>query len=333
MTSPAPEAMAQAAAVGRVLVGADRVLVQGHIDPDGDVCGSCLALACSLRELGRDVVVYSQQAYPATYAWLPGGDTVVQSVEADARFDATVVCDAGSADRLGPDTPEPPRRGTLCWVDHHRNASPPGDVNYIDPTAPSVGEQIRQILRIIDAPISVDVAKGIYASLVSDTGSFRYSNTTPRALTLAGEMVACGVNPWEMTERIYESQPKERLVLLSRVLPTLDISDCGRFASISITAAAMQDAHARADLTDGFINFPRSIAGVEVAIQFRQRDGEIKVGFRSRGNVDVSAMAEALGGGGHPNAAGCVLQGELEEVRATVYRSVRKRLGRRRRRR
>ncbi|MBN2362187.1 MAG: bifunctional oligoribonuclease/PAP phosphatase NrnA [Deltaproteobacteria bacterium] len=333
LSRPPPEALAQAAAVARVLVGADRVLVEGHSDPDGDVCGSCLALCCALRELGRQVVVYSEQPFPHNFAWLPGGALVETRLDPDARFDATVICDAGDLSRLGPQSPQPPWCGTLCWIDHHRHPSPPGDVNYVDPAAPAVGEQIREILHVMNHPISIDVATCIYASLVSDTGSFRYANTTPRALTLAGEMVACGVNPWQMTERIFESQPRERLLLLSRVLPTLDISPCGRFASITISSADMAAVNAGPELTDGFINFPRSIAGVEVAIQFRQRDGEYKVGFRSRGNVDVSGVAEQLGGGGHANAAGCILAGDLLKVRQQVYLAVRQHLDRQRGRR
>ena len=326
LSRPPPEALAQAAAVARVLIGADRVLVEAHSDPDGDACGSSLALCSALRELGRQVVVYSEQSYPDTFAWLPGGDRVVTRLDADAQFDATVILDAGDLSRLGPQSPRPPWCGTLCWVDHHRHPSPPGDVNYVDSDAPAVGEQIREILHIMNHPISIDVATCIYASLVSDTGSFRYANTTPRALTLAGEMVACGVNPWQMTERIFESQPRERLLLLARVLPTLDISSCGRFASITITMDDMAAVSARSELTDGFINYPRSIAGVEVAIQFRQRDAAYKVGFRSRGNVDVSGVAEQLGGGGHANAAGCILSGDLGKVRQRVYDAVRRQL-------
>ncbi|MFH1811862.1 MAG: bifunctional oligoribonuclease/PAP phosphatase NrnA [Pseudomonadota bacterium] len=319
---PRPEVLAQAAAVARVLVGADRVLIQGHTDPDGDTCGSCLGLATALREMGRQVTVYSEQHYPSTFAWLCGGAKVVHSLDPDARFDVTVVCDAGTMSRIGRHSPDRDRRGSLVWIDHHRHPAPPGDVNYVDVDAPAVGEQVREILRVLDHPVSIDVAKCIYAALLSDTGSFRYSNTTPRTLILASEMVALGVNAWEMTERIYESQPRQRLMLLSRVLPSLDISSCGRFASITVTERDLHETGASAEHTDGFINYPRSIAGVEVAIQFRQRDGGYKIGFRSRGNVDVSIAAERLGGGGHPNAAGCRLSGELPDIRDRVYEAV-----------
>ncbi len=319
---PEPQALAQAAAVARVLVGAERVLVTAHLDPDGDACGSSLGLAAALREMGREVVVYADAPCPQAFVWLPGGTQVVTHVPADARFDTTVICDAGSMERLGPDLPDVDRRGTLCWVDHHRHLDPPGDVNYVDPLAPAVGEQIREILWVLEHPLSLGVAKCLYAALMTDTGSFRYANTTPRALSLAAELVACGVSSWEMTERIYESQPPERLRLLSRVLQSLEISSCGRFASITIVEGDLAATGACGEHTDGFINYPRSIAGVEVAIQFRQRDGGIKVGFRSRGNVDVRGVAEQLGGGGHANAAGCRLRGPMPAVREQVFQAV-----------
>lgn len=203
-----PQAMQdRAAVVARALRSAPRILIEGHTDPDGDVCGSCLGLAQGMRELGHAVEVYSEQPYPHAFSWLPGATEVCHELAEDERFDATVVLDAGDLGRVGKDSPSDERRGTLIWVDHHPNSEPPGDVNYVDPDAAAVGEQVWCILGALGHAVSPPVARCIYAALVSDTGSFRYANTSPRALVLAAELLALGVDAWEMTERIYESQP------------------------------------------------------------------------------------------------------------------------------
>lgn len=316
------EILDQAQAVARILAKAKTVLVTAHADPDGDACGSSLAMTLALRELGKQVLVYDAKPYPQDFAWLPGASSLQNHVDADARFDATVICDAGSIERTGPDLPDATRRGTLCWVDHHRNDNPPGDVNYVDTLAPAAGEQVREVIRALGHPLSLDVAKCLYSALITDTGGFRYSNTTPRALSLASELVAQGVSPWEMTERIYESQPVEKIKLLAQVLPSLEVSSCGRYASLVIRQKDFDSTGASSELTDGFVNFPRSIAGVEVAVQFRERGQGYKLSFRSRGRVDVAAIARGLGGGGHKNAAGGFVEGDLLQAKSVVFAAI-----------
>jgi phosphoesterase RecJ-like protein len=317
--------------VAQVLRTARRLLVTMHRQPDGDALGSTLGLAGALREAGRDVVVYNPDPPPRAYRFLPGADRIVGTLSPSERFDATVVADAGSADRLGPELPGPDRRGTLVNLDHHATTEPFGDLNYVDPAAASVGVLVFKLLRELGLPISRPVATCLYASVVADTGCFRYASTDPEALRIAAELLEAGVEPWEMTVQLYERQPVERVRLLAEVLSTLEVGGRGALATLTITAAMQARTGTSDDLTDGFINHARAIEGVEVAASLTELPGAgpaaWQVSFRSRGRIDVSRIAGRLGGGGHRNAAGCRLAGELAAVRARLAAAVEAELG------
>ena len=304
------------------LQSARRVLITMHRGPDGDALGSALALACALRDLGRDVTVYNPDDLPYNFRFLPGASEVARSLPTDAAYDATVVTDAGAYERLGPEVPDADRRGVLLNLDHHITTEPFGDVNYVDPHAASVGILAYKIIRGLGVPLSRDAAECIYASILADTGCFRYSSTDPECLRIAAELLEAGVEPWEMTVRVYEQQPLARMRLLAEVLSTLEVH--ARLATITITNAMVAKTGIEVDLTDGFINFARSVDGVEVAASFRepQNGGPWRVSFRSRGTVNVAAIAQKFGGGGHHNAAGCSIEGDEAKVRARIAAEV-----------
>jgi phosphoesterase RecJ-like protein len=296
-------------------------LVASHEGPDGDAIGSTLALANVLREMGKDVVAYNRDRAPLEYAFLPGFDTVVNDVATSQSFDVGFVLDAGDLERAGSWIRECCQ--TLVNVDHHPYSEDFGDIYYVDTEACSTGVLIYRLLQAANHPISNDVATCIYTTILSDTGSFRYSNANPEAFQVAGEMVVLGVDPWSIASGLYESQEFVRLRLLALALPTLRLSSCGLYASISVSLDMYAEADANEEATDRFINYPRSIRGVEVAIFFRQlTSNSFKVGFRSKGNVDVGALARAMNGGGHHNAAGATVDGSLESVQGWVYERV-----------
>ena len=312
------------------LRSARRVLLTMHRGPDGDALGSALALAAALREMGRETVVYNPDELPYNFRFLPGAGEVRREIAADDHFDVTVATDAGARDRLGPHVPPPPRCGILVNLDHHLTTEPFGDVNYVDPDAASVGILAYKIIRGLGHPISREAAICIYASILADTGSFRYSSTDPECLRVAAELLELGVDPWEMTVRVYEQQPLARMKLLAEVLKTLEVAPGGKLATITITREMVARTGTHVDLTDGFINYARSVDGVEVAAAFREpEDGSRawRVSFRSRGNVDVSAIAQRFGGGGHRNAAGCAIEGDEAEVRARIASEIGRALG------
>ncbi|MEZ4462031.1 MAG: bifunctional oligoribonuclease/PAP phosphatase NrnA [bacterium] len=292
-----------------------RFLVVSHVHPDGDAVGSTLSMGLVLERLGKDVVFYNEHEIPYNFRFLPGADRWVQTVP-EGEYDVTVVLDCGEPHRVG----DMPRHGwgtTIAVVDHHKTFDPTFAQVYLQDTqAAATGELIFKIAEYFGV-MDADIAQNLYCCLVTDTGSFRYSNTSQQTFTMAGSLVAAGVNPWSMTSQIYESQPRERLMLLGRVLSTLEFSPCGRLAFLTIQAS---DFPPNTDLAliDGFINYARSIQGVEVATQLMESEDGWRISFRSRGSVDVSKLASRFGGGGHHNAAGCSVSGTAEQVRQNL---------------
>ncbi len=321
-TSDLPDdARDNARRVASSLIGAERVLVCGNTGADGDVAGSSLGLAIALRALGKDVTVYNDEPYPAAFSWLPGAYEVVTSVDAAVCFDATVVVDAARVERLGSTFPDAARRGVFCWIDHHMVDVPPGDVNYIDLTAAAVGEQIALVIDALSELSSRElldssVARCLYASIVSDTGGFRYANTSARALRMAARLVEAGVDPWEMTERIYESQDEARVRLLGRALDGLWRSSCGRLAVVEVRRQDLVELSATSEHVQGLVNHVRAIKGVEIAILVRELEQDaVAVVLRSRGNVSAAPIALALGGKGTKNAGKATVGADLESAR------------------
>jgi ribosome-binding factor A len=205
--------------VAGAIQGCQSFLVTSHSNPDGDAVASILAMRIVLLGLGKDVVVYNPDPIPHNFRFLPGVDSIVTE-PGEGPYDATVVLDCSELDRCGPLPPEE-SRGKLIGIDHHLTTQPLGDATFLDPQASSIGEMIDRLLDLLGIPLSVELATCIYCSILTDTGSFRYSNTSPEALRSAARMVESGVSPWEMTLKVYESQPLERIELLSLVLQTL----------------------------------------------------------------------------------------------------------------
>ena len=315
------------------LQGAKRVLCTMHRHPDGDALGSALALANALREAGREVVVYNPDELPYNFRFLPGAHGVVRTLGAHEVFDATIATDSGKASRLGPEVPPAERRGVFINLDHHVTTEPFGDLNYVDPAAAAVGVLVFKIIQGLGLPVSRESATCIYASILADTGSFRYSSTDPESLRIAAVLLEAGVEPWEMTVQVYEQQPMARVKLLGDVLSTLAMAANGKLATLTITNAMKARTGRTDDLTDGFINHARGIEGVEVAASFTEpapgeaphERGEAPgwyVSFRSRGRIDGSTIAAQFGGGGHKNAAGCTVPGTEAEARALIGAAV-----------
>jgi len=295
-----------------------RFLVASHEGPDGDAISSTLALTNALRELGKEVVAYNRDTIPEGFEFLPGADSLVHDLTGSKPFDAIFVLDAGELRRAGSHLRD--LSPVLVNIDHHPHSEQFGSIHYVDEEASATGVLIYRILQAGQLPVSKAVAQCIYTAILSDTGSFRYSNANLEAFRVAGEMVELGVDPWEIAAGLYESQPEKRLRLLAPVLQTLTVSSCGRLASVSVTTEMMEQSGAGPEYTDGFVNYPRSIKGVEVGLFFRQvGPRSFKIGFRSKGVVDVGSLSRELGGGGHHNAAGAVMDGSMEEVRAAVF--------------
>jgi len=309
--------------INELIAANSSFLITTHESPDGDAVGSSLALANYLTEIGKVVTVHICDPVPDLYCFLPLAATVT-TVLPDRDYDICFVLDVGEFRRAGRQVADCHRIGALINLDHHKTCELFGVVNLIDTTAAATGVLIYRIIRAAGAEVSLATATCIYVALITDTGSFRYSNSNAEAFAVAGEMIGTGVDAWDIASRLYESQPQKRLKLLALALATLYFSDCGRVASITVTLDMYENTGTDAELTDGFVNYPRSVQGVEVAIFFRQlAPRSFKVGFRSKGRVDVSSLAELFGGGGHHNAAGCTVDGDAGEVRDKVFTHLR----------
>jgi phosphoesterase RecJ-like protein len=293
-------------------------LITTHENPDGDAVGSTLALANYLSGLGKEVTLYYRDPLPELYSFLPMAEDVKYSIPPE-NYDICFVLDVGEFRRAGEELNGFRGVGKHINIDHHLECDYFAEINLVDPEASATAALIHRIIKAAGNPIDYPTALCIYTAVITDTGSFRYSNANPEAFSIAGEMVELGVNAWFVAERLYERQPPERLALLALALSTLYVSPRGDWASVTVTLDMLEKSGASPELTDGFVNYPRSIRGVEVAVFFRElKPGLVKVGFRSKGKVNVSAIALAFSGGGHHNAAGCSISGSLDEVRGIV---------------
>jgi len=292
-------------------------LVVAHENPDGDAIGSTLGLALALRDMGKDVVAYNVDGIPEVMRFLPQSDLLCNVLPDDRKFDVAFVLDAGALERTV--LPVKDLCQTMINIDHHPY-SDFGDICYLDTSACATAILIYRILRGCHYKPSLAVAKALYLGILSDTGSFRYSSANEEAFAVAAELVAAGIDPWEISSNLYESLAPERMRLLGLVLPTLQISSSGQYASVSMTLDDLRQAGATAEHSDGFVNYPRAIRGVEVAFFIHQVNTDLyKVSFRSRGAIDVGALSRKLGGGGHHNAAGAKISGTLDEAKTTVF--------------
>jgi phosphoesterase RecJ-like protein len=297
-------------------------LIACHENPEGDAIGSELALALALRKMGKIATVLNADPVPANLLFLPGADTIVFE-EDGTKYDVAIVVDCGSPERTGRIGEELRKCPLLVNIDHHRTNGDLGDLALVDPNAAATGLLVHRVLSAMGYEIGLDVATNIYVAVLTDTGSFHYGSSSPEAFEVAGEMVRRGVDPWAVAEQVYETQSAGRLRLLGRVLGSLEVSAGGKVACVTTMREDLREFAAGKDALEGFINYPRSIVGVEVAVSLREEEeGVFRVSFRSKGRVDVSAVAARFGGGGHHNAAGCTVTGTLADVKKKVLEAL-----------
>ena len=316
MTTPREDL---AAAVGR-LRAAKRALFTCHARPDGDAIGSQLALAELAESFGVAVEIVNRDPAPSQYAELPGIEriSVGESLPPDfpGDFDLVVALECTDPERSGLDglTALP-----MVNIDHHRANQLYGEVNAVDVEAPAVGEMVWHLFGIAGVKPSRDAATNAFVALSTDTGDFSYSNATERAFLAAAEMVAAGAIPEQVSQWVHNSRSEASVRLSGEALATLDLSCNGRIATVCVDPAAFRRAGATPADTEGLIDLPRSIAGVEATALLKMWEpGTIRVSLRSSGEVDVRRVAATLGGGGHTNAAGCTLQGDLATARSRI---------------
>ncbi|MBI4745965.1 MAG: bifunctional oligoribonuclease/PAP phosphatase NrnA [Deltaproteobacteria bacterium] len=297
----------------------DSFLIVSHINPDGDAIGSSLALAGGLKAIGKKATVFINDSVPDIVRFLPGSSEVVYELLAGDQFDAAIVVDCGTPKQLGEKFNAFKGYKKLLNIDHHATNLNFADVVFLDPDACATGAMIYRILKTMQIEITREIALSIYTTIVVDTGSLHYGNSNPEAFRIAGEMVDIGVEPWVVAENLYESQPEGRIRLHSMALNTLTTHYDGKIGFIMVSKEMYKATGTTAEDTDGIVNYARSLKGVEVAMFIREiSPDKYKASLRSKGRVDVTRIAGRYDGGGHVNAAGCLLKGSLPEVKKNL---------------
>lgn len=303
-------------------------IISGHINPEGDSIGSSLALALGLRKLGKKYIsVLSRDPVPENLRFLPGSKTVIQSPPKQ-KFDVFFMVDCNVPERTGFKDINAEK---TAIIDHHVLPSNTGKSEFykslsvclIDPQAAATGVLIYKILTALNVPLDKKIATNLYASILVDTGGFRYSNASPESLMIASHLVEAGAKPWDISKEIHESTPSASVKLLGLSLSTLEKKD--GIAWISTTKNMFKKTGTTAADCEDFVDYPRKIRDVEVAIFFRQNKANLfKISLRSKGRVDVQKIAKIFGGGGHAPAAGCAVKGTLKQVQEKVLKAAKK---------
>jgi len=309
--------------ITEVIRSSSRFLITSHVRLDGDAIGSELALYLMLRDMGKEASVYNRDTLPQMYRFLPGSDAIVNSMDAGDVFDAVFILDCSEIDRVGEEAPRVSAIRNIINIDHHISNGSFGDLSLLDPAASSTGEIVYRLMRELGVNITKDMAINLYTAILTDTGAFRYSNTGQKTFRVASDLVANGADPWWISQRIYENNPVQKMKLLAKALDTMAFFWDRRIAVIHVTKKMLEEAEALWECTEGFVEFPRSIEGVEVAAFISEiGDRFFKVSLRSRGSMDVEKIAGVFGGGGHHSAAACRITGDLESVKAKLVEAV-----------
>jgi bifunctional oligoribonuclease and PAP phosphatase NrnA len=315
--------------IARELTAGRRVALSTHINADGDGCGSETAMARLLAQRGMDVRIVNPTPWPKLFDFLLGDDVVDRTADGTAALrdiDLLIVLDISDVKRLGA-LADTVRSLTVprVVVDHHiASDDPGGDIVLTDTTACATGELVYDLAFELNFQITSRIARSLYAAILTDTGGFRFSNTTPRAHAVAAELLSLGVDPEEMYQQVYASAPVGRLRLLADVLRTLGVDEAKGIAWLSMPAGALEQYDVRQEDLDGIVEHARSIDGTRMAIFFRDLGhNRVKVSFRSTGGVDVNAFARQFGGGGHARASGALIAGKMDDVRERVLAAAR----------
>ncbi len=311
--------------VVQALEDSRHVLICSHIEPDGDSVGSQLALAELLDSLGKEVRIVNQDPVPERYRFLDRQDRIQDHLPSGFQPDTAVIVDCSNPERLGGVEKLIDDRMVTVTIDHHRANPGPDDPAYIDLQASSTGEMILDIIREMSTGIQPWQAECLYTAIFSDTGGFRFPNTTAKSLASASELARCGAQPHDIACRIYEKRSLASLKLLGHALSKIDALENGRVAMVSLGSDDLEQCGADPREAEGIVDALITVKDALVGVLTREMpSGMIKVNLRTRGGLKANKIAEAMGGGGHPNAAGYRTSASPDQARSTLLDEIRK---------
>lgn len=307
----------------KLLSQANHIVLTAHVHPDGDALGSLLALYACLSVQGKQVKILLDDEVPRAFKFLTNWDKIEKPRNVMTGVDLLVVLDSSDLERTGKvkDVVSAP----ILNIDHHISNLKFADYWYIDSQVAATGELIFKLLKEMNTTITSSMASALFAAIATDCGFFRYANTSAETLKIASELVALGAKPHSISEYL-DTKPLAVIKILPKVLDTLEIFDCGQYGQIAALTLNQEILADFKDDTEGFINYPRNIEGVEIAIMFKEADAHsVRVSLRSR-MTDVSQLALAFGGGGHARAAGCTVSEPLDKAKNLVIDAAREQL-------
>lgn len=294
-----------------------------HIQPDGDAIGSILALGLALIKNGHSVQILNPDGVPQIYTFLPGCD-LVRSCFLHVP-DTVILLDCSDVDRIGSMKCSISKAKTVINIDHHISNSFFGKINLVDTNASATGEIAYKLIKTLGIEIDSEIASSLYTAIVTDTGSFQFQNTTSETHMIAADLLAYGTDLGVIRNNLWESTPLDSIRLATEILKTLELDESNRIAWVSVPYSIFQSFGATTEHVEGIVNYPKSIRGVEIGIIFKEIEPNIvKVGLRSKSIVDVNKVAQVFGGGGHKRAAGCTIEGTLEDAKRRVICEARK---------
>ncbi len=294
--------------------------ITAHCNPDGDTLGSELALSSWLKRLGKRVNVVNVDPVPEIYRFLPGINRIKKKKKVRGNFDAGFILECSDPERFGGIVDLEKQFATVISIDHHFSSQSYGEINWFDPQASATAEQIYRLIRASGAALTDQEALALYVGILTDTGKFQQKNTTPHTHQIVAELLSHRIHPEEVYSRVYATKSYPLLKLLGLTLDSLKLAAQGKIAYQEITREMLERTGSYQH-EEETINYPLTIPQVKISILFREmieEKNKIKVGFRSRNKVDVHKIAQYFNGGGHQNASGCIIEGNLKQVENSV---------------
>ena len=315
--------------IAQVLRSHQSFVLMSHLRPDGDALGCVIALALCLKGLGKQVKVWNEDGMLDKYRYLPSSDLVTRPPAEPEEFDVAIALDTGVENRLG--TCQKAVKQAKIWIniDHHISNARYGDLVHVDPTAPATGQILFELFQSDNLPVTPEMADNLFVAISTDTGSFQYPNTTARTYEIGAELLKAGVNVGKLSQLMYESHPRRRILLLRELLNTMHFSANNQVASFALSMDTIQRLGSESEDTEGLIDTLRGIEGVIVAAFLEELpEGKVRISLRSKDpKVDVCKICALFGGGGHTLAAGARTRGSLPEVQEKVLTAISNEIG------
>lgn len=305
----------------------NNIFLATHMHPDGDAIGSLIGMGLALEQLKRKITLYNESPLPAVYQFLPSIHRITKDAGNVDEYDTAVILDCSDLNRIGIVSESVNKIPMIINIDHHTSNTRFGRLQLIDPNASSTAEMVYRLIKEMNIPINIGIAYALYTGIMADTGSFRFSNTTPAAFEISHEMLKHGADPHKVAHHVYETISLNRIKLLNMLFDTIELSENGKLSIMTLTQNMLAASGTLVEDVNGLINYAKRIENVKLAVLLYERKANIKrkpgsefhVSIRSDGTVNAAAIAMSFGGGGHHSAAGFDIQATLPELKKIVF--------------